>query len=124
MSAVAFVFGLMLQGFSGLGRFLVDGALYAVVIIALALLWRMRSVAIETPQASDVSSVCARIAGAHGLTPRETEVFTLLAQGRSRVFIQEELSLSDSTIKAHTSHVYQKLGVHSKQELISLVQEG
>ena len=51
-------------------------------------------------------------------------MFTLLAQGRSRVFIQEELSLSDSTIKAHTSHVYQKLGVHSKQEFISLVQEG
>lgn len=124
MSAVAFVFGLMLQGFDGLARFLVDGALYAVVIIALALLWRMRSVAIETPQVGDVSSVCVRIAGAHGLTPRETEVFTLLAQGRSRVFIQEELSLSDSTIKAHTSHVYQKLGVHSKQELISLVQEG
>ena len=42
---------------------------------------------------------------------------------RSRVFIQEELGLSDSTIKAHTSHVYQKLGVHSKQELISLVRE-
>ena len=124
MSAVAFVFGLMLQGSGGLARFVGDGALYAVVIIALALLWRMRSVAIETPQVSDASSVCARIAAAHGLSPRETQVFTLLAQGRSRVFIQEELSLSDSTIKAHTSHVYQKLGVHSKQELISLVQEG
>lgn len=58
-----------------------------------------------------------------GHTPREAQVFALLVQGRSRVFIQEELGLSDSTIKAHASHVYQKLGVHSKRELISLVRE-
>lgn len=124
MSTVAFAFGLMLQSFNGLSRFLVDGALYAVVVIALVLLWRMRGLAIETPRTLDVAGSCVRIAESHGLSPRETQVFTLLAQGRSRVFIQEELSLSDSTIKAHTSHVYQKLGVHSKQELISLVQEG
>lgn len=123
MSAVAFAFGLMLQGFTGIGRFLVNGVLYAVVVIALALLWRMRGIVIEAPKPADVGDACSQIAAKAGLTPREAQVFALLAQGRSRVFIQEELGLSDSTIKAHTSHVYQKLGIHSKQELISLVRE-
>ena len=123
MSAVAFAFGLMLQTFTGIGRFLVNGALYVVVVIALALLWRMRGIAVETSKPVDVGDACERVASKAGLTPREAQVFALLAQGRSRVFIQEELGLSDSTIKAHTSHVYQKLGVHSKQELISLVRE-
>lgn len=124
MSVVAFAFGLMLQTFTGMGRFLVNGALYAVVVIALALLWRMRGIAIEAPKPVDVRDACARLAAEAGLTPREAQVLELLAQGRSRVFMQEELGLSDSTIKAHTSHVYQKLGVHSKQELISLVRQG
>ena len=124
MSVVAFAFGLMLQTFTGMGRFLVNGALYAVVVIALALLWRMRGIAIEAPKPVDVGGACARLAAEASLTPREAQVLELLAQGRSRVFMQEELGLSDSTIKAHTSHVYQKLGVHSKQELISLVRQG
>lgn len=53
---------------------------------------------------------------------RETEVLYLLAQGRSRTFIQSELYLSDGTVKTHIRHIYQKLDVHSKQELISLIQ--
>lgn len=54
------------------------------------------------------------VALAHDLSPRETEVFMLLAQGRSRAFIQDALSVSEGTVKTHTSRVYQKLGVSSK----------
>lgn len=62
------------------------------------------------------------MAAQRGLSPRETEVLYLLAQGRSRTFIQSELYLSDGTVKTHIRHIYQKLDVHSKQELISLIQ--
>lgn len=64
------------------------------------------------------------VALAHDLSPRETEVFMLLAQGRSRAFIQDALSVSEGTVKTHTSRVYQKLGVSSKQELLSCVFDG
>ena len=30
--------------------------------------------------------------------------------------------LSEGTIKAHVSHVYQKLGIHSKDELLDMVE--
>lgn len=64
-----------------------------------------------------------RLAEAHGLTPREREVFALMAQGRSATFIGEELFVSTNTVRKHIAHVYEKLDVHSKQELLTLVQQ-
>jgi DNA-binding CsgD family transcriptional regulator len=57
----------------------------------------------------------------HGLTPRETEVFGLLARGRSVPFIRDALVISRDTAATHVKHVYVKLDVHSRQELIDLV---
>ena len=64
------------------------------------------------------------MAAACGLSTRETEVFILLAQGRNRRFICEELFIADGTASTHIGRIYEKLGVHSKQELITLVQSG
>ncbi len=65
---------------------------------------------------------CARVAAAHQLTPREAEVFEMLARGRNREYIEERLSVSRNTAKAHVKHVYAKLDIHSHQELIDLVE--
>lgn len=62
-----------------------------------------------------------RLAQKHGLTQRETEVLSYLAQGRSQPYIREALYLSKSTVGTHVEHIYQKVGVHSKQELIDLL---
>ncbi len=56
----------------------------------------------------------------YGLTPREVEVFQLLAEGRSLPYIQEKLSISGGTARTHASSIYRKLGIHSRQELIDL----
>lgn len=55
------------------------------------------------------------------LTPRETEVFSLLARGRSIPYIRDELVISRETAATHAKHIYAKLDVHSRQELIDLV---
>ncbi|MDR2957538.1 MAG: LuxR C-terminal-related transcriptional regulator [Coriobacteriales bacterium] len=60
------------------------------------------------------------IAERYHLTSRESEILTYLVHGRSRPYIQEKLFLSDGTIKTHTSHIYHKLGVHSRQQLLDL----
>lgn len=65
---------------------------------------------------------CARVADAHGLTPRELEVFKMLARGRNSVYIQDELVVSRNTVKAHVKHIYVKLGIHSHQDLIDIVE--
>lgn len=64
------------------------------------------------------------LARRHGLSEREEEVFLLLAQGRSRRFICEELYISDGTAKSYISRIYKKFKVSSKQELLAAVFDG
>lgn len=56
------------------------------------------------------------------LSERETEVALLIAQGRSKAYIADALCLSENTVRTHAKNVYTKLDVHSKQELIDLLQ--
>lgn len=65
---------------------------------------------------------CEALAAEFGLTPREAEVFAMLARGRNREYIEESLVVSRNTVKAHVKHIYAKLGIHSHQELIDLVE--
>lgn len=64
---------------------------------------------------------CLALAEERGLSPRETEVFVLLVQGRSHSFIQGELGLAPSTVKTHVSHIYAKFEVAGRQELLDLL---
>ena len=101
-------------------------ATYAFVVIALCAVWfvpnrKGSSGEDAAPLAQTVSDTCLELAGRYGLSPRETEVFVLLAQGRTRAFIQDELVLSGSTVKTHVSHIYAKMGVHDRQEMMDLI---
>ncbi len=126
MSSAAILFSLTLQAASGLGRFIVIAALYGAVAVLMAVVWKAWQTGHEATEAapvSDLTEACALIAAERNLSPREAEVLALLAEGRSRTFIMEKLVISDATVKSHTNHIYQKLGVHSKQDLITLVRE-
>lgn len=68
------------------------------------------------------ADLCAAVARDYGLTPRETDVLEQLARGRDLAFMEEKFVLSRNTVKMHIKHVYEKLDVHSKQEVIDLVQ--
>ncbi len=67
---------------------------------------------------------CLDIAARFGLSQRETEVLFLLAKGRTIAFIADELGVSFNTAKSHIRHVYVKIGVHTKSELLDLVEQG
>ena len=67
---------------------------------------------------------CADLAARFDLTPREAEVFEMLARGRNREHIEGALGVSRNTVKAHVKHVYAKLDIHSHQELIDLFEQG
>jgi DNA-binding NarL/FixJ family response regulator len=51
------------------------------------------------------------------LTPRETEVYELLVTGLTNREIGGLLFIEESTVKAHTHHIYDKLGVRSRSAL-------
>ena len=86
-----------------------------------------RTETVESPAfsvARRLDERCARVAVEHCLTPRESEVLGLLAQGRNTAYIQEAFALSRNTVKIHVHHIYIKLDVHSQQELIDLILDG
>jgi DNA-binding NarL/FixJ family response regulator len=51
-----------------------------------------------------------------GLSPRETEVHELIAQGLTNEEIAKLLYISLSTTKVHVKHIFEKLGVRSRLE--------
>lgn len=65
---------------------------------------------------------CQSIADERKLTVRESEVLALLSRGRAIGYVSEELGISYNTSKGYAKSVYAKLGVHSRQELIDLVE--
>lgn len=69
------------------------------------------------------SQRCAHAAARYNLTPRETEVFYLLARGRNANYIAAQLVVSPATVKSHIYHIYQKLGINSQQHLMNVVDE-
>jgi FixJ family two-component response regulator len=56
------------------------------------------------------------------LTPRETQVFELVVQGRINKQIAQQLGATERTIKAHRHRVMEKMGVDSLAELVSMAE--
>ena len=56
-----------------------------------------------------------------GLSLRERDVLRLLAAGMTGKEIAQELTLSYNTVKSHTRRIYEKAGVHRKQDLVDLI---
>ena len=63
------------------------------------------------------------MAQAAGLSPRESEVLALICTGYSARHASERLGISESTVVSHITHIYQKVGVANRQELIARVEE-
>ncbi|WP_180326738.1 LuxR C-terminal-related transcriptional regulator [Raoultibacter phocaeensis] len=67
---------------------------------------------------------CDDVIEHYDLSPREGEIFYLLAKGRNAKHIQEKLCISSSTVKTHIYRIYQKMGINSQQLLIDAVDNG
>lgn len=68
-------------------------------------------------------AACENVCSQFGLTPREREIFMLLAKGRNAEYVQNALFISNHTVKTHISNIYKKLDVHSSQELIDIIDQ-
>nr|AMX23313.1 transcriptional regulatory protein LuxR [Actinoallomurus sp. ID145698] len=70
-----------------------------------------------------VPGTSRRSAGPHGLSNRELEVATLVAEGHTNQQIAEKLFLSIRTVETHLSHIFAKLGVTSRVGVVSVLNQ-
>lgn len=75
----------------------------------------------EEDPAARIRAACARLAYDYGLTRREEQVLGLIARGFTAAQIEEELTVTNSTVKTHTNAVFRKLGVHNRAEAAEMV---
>lgn len=72
--------------------------------------------------ASGIAEISDAIAQQYGLSGREAEVLQYLARGRSAKYIAEQLFISPETVRTHSRRIYTKTGVHTREELLSLIE--
>ncbi len=140
------VFGLLGQAASGFmanypAYGSIVGAITYVAIAALLLLlgyatladrtlferWGIRLANDDAPEmmrkAELIEHRCQGFAKEHGLTAREEEVLTLVAQGLSSREVQDRLFIAEGTFKTHMRHIYEKSGVRGMKRLRQLLGE-
>lgn len=109
---------------------LVQWSIFAALVGGLLLfdvrrvsgLWGLELTTVEVPPAKD-EEMASLLMSRYSLTPRECEVTTFLSKGRNEPYISETLFLSRATVHTHVRAIYQKLGVHSRQELLNLLED-
>ncbi|HEV7449821.1 MAG TPA: LuxR C-terminal-related transcriptional regulator [Pseudonocardiaceae bacterium] len=74
-----------------------------------------------TIQHAAPADVAALVFHAHGLTARERQLARLLLEGLPNTEIAQRLYISIYTVRDHVKAVLDKLGVHSKRELIASI---
>ena len=66
---------------------------------------------------------CDALSSACGLSPREREVLYYLGRGYNHGYVAEKLYISENTVRTHVRHIYAKLDVKSREELLALIDE-
>lgn len=56
----------------------------------------------------------------NNLTPREKEVISLVAQGKSYKEMAKELSISDFTVRSHLTNIRMKLRVNRTSSIVTV----
>ena len=65
--------------------------------------------------------IFSRLAEDKTLTAKEIDLIEKILNGKSRKEIADELHISENTVKTHLKHIYEKLEVANKQELLTFL---
>jgi DNA-binding NarL/FixJ family response regulator len=89
----------------------------AVEVVMDGSVWAPRKVLAQLIDALGVQAVSTADSIANKMTPRETEVLRLLAEGKSNRDIADALDIDEVTVKAHLGRMLRKTGASNRVEL-------
>ncbi len=97
--------------------------LLVAVVAGLLITMVRQEYAIEeltrSPQAeSELAAIVNSVAEEFRLSEREREIMALVSQGYTASVVAEKLVISPYTVNTHIQHIYGKLGIHKRSELI------
>lgn len=99
--------------------------LICMVGAALTVMNSSTSFALNTPNRRTAKiETIRKVAQKYNLTSRETDVLELWGMGHTSNYIEQQLYIAKSTVKTHLTHIYQKTGVESKEDLLQLIDKG
>lgn len=77
-------------------------------------------VLLENPEAASRDDAVARLAS---LTNQQARILHLICEGKLNKQIAFDLSIAETTVKAHVTAIMRKLGVHSRTQAVLIAQQ-
>lgn len=78
----------------------------------------------KEPRARDrISLCCKELQEQYRLTNRETEIMEAIVRGNSVARIAEIFFISENTVRTHSKHIYRKLDVHRRQDIVDMIDD-
>lgn len=70
---------------------------------------------------SEIDTICDQIIQEFKLSEREGQILRLIARGNTVNNIANKLVISPHTVNTHIRHIYDKIGIHKRNELIEYI---
>lgn len=77
--------------------------------------------ALQSNSKNYIQQRCDDLSKEYLLSPREKEVLYYLGRGYNHGYIASKLYISENTVRTHVRHIYTKLDITSREELIELI---
>lgn len=75
----------------------------------------------EPVKPTEIEAICTEISIEFSLSTREEEILKLIAKGNTANNIAQKLYISPHTVNTHIRHIYEKVGIHKKGELLEYI---
>jgi len=108
---------------AGAAGYLLKAAPESEILAGLRATARGETALAPSAAAALVRRATAKPTTGPSLSPRELEVLQLVAQGGSNPAIGRALFLSETTVKTHLGHVFEKLGVKDRTRAVTRAME-
>ena len=71
------------------------------------------------PSKAEIDEICSEVAKEFSLSGREAEILVLIARGYTTNNMAEKLVISPYTVNTHVRHIYEKMQIHKRSELLN-----